>query len=308
VRLARTLEELHSQISEARAAGKQIAFIPTMGALHEGHLSLLRQGQRLANYCVVSIFVNPRQFNSQADLDKYPRSEERDTALLQNCGADLLFLPSAGEIYPAGDSEITPISAGSLGNWLEGSSRPGHFDGMLTVVSRLLDLVQPDFAIFGEKDAQQLFLIQKLVEQQNRQSFRPRAVQVVAGPTVREASGLALSSRNARLKPAQLEEAAGIYGALKRAASELEKGTPALESISIAKQQMPKSVTVDYVELVSAAEFALVSSDFSGEAILLFAGELAGVRLIDNVRVTLPLPTSETGQTRATDQKYEGLE
>lgn len=308
MRVARTLAELQSQISEARAAGKQIAFIPTMGALHEGHLSLVRLGQKLANYCVVSIFVNPRQFNSQADLDKYPRSEERDTALLHNCGADLLLLPAEGEIYPAGDSEITPISAGSLGNWLEGSSRPGHFDGVLTVVSRLLDLVQPDFAIFGEKDAQQLFLIQQMVARQNRQSPRSRPVQIVAGPTVREASGLALSSRNTRLKPAQLEEAAGIYGALKRAASQLEKGTPPLESISVAKQQFPRSVTIDYLELVSAAEFAPVRANFSGEAILLFAGELAGVRLIDNVRVTLPRPASETGQTRATDPHDEGLE
>lgn len=308
MRVARTFAELDTQISGARAAGKQIAFIPTMGALHEGHLSLVKLGQQLANYCVVSIFVNPRQFNSQADLANYPRSEEHDKQLLQNCGADLLLLPSASEIYPGGDSGATPISAGSLGNWLEGSSRPGHFDGVLTVVSRLLDLVQPDFAIFGEKDAQQLFLIQQLVAQQNRQSLRSRPVQIVAGPTVRGASGLALSSRNTRLKPAQLEEAAGIYGALKKAASELEKGTPALESISVAKQQMPKSVAVDYVEIVSAAEFAPVSADFSGEAILLFAGELAGVRLIDNVRVTLPRRASETGQTRATDHQSEGLE
>jgi len=306
LRVARSSAELKNFIASARSEGKSIALIPTMGALHEGHVSLLRLGKQLADYCVVSIFVNPRQFSSAADLAGYPRTENLDEQLLRSAGADLLFLPTERDVYPIDGPEVPTISAGDLGNRIEGASRPGHFDGVLTVVSRLFDLACPDIAIFGEKDAQQLFLIRRMVEEQNKEQLRTNPIRVVAASTVREPSGLAMSSRNQRLSASQRYEAAAIHRALGQAAARLGRGEPAPEAIRIAKQQLPKAVRIDYIELVSAASFTPLADGFSGEAILLFAGVLGDIRLIDNEPVRLPRQRAETGQTRATNQQAKG--
>lgn len=304
MRIARTNSELTDAIQVARSSGKRIALIPTMGAIHAGHLSLLRIGQAQSEFSVVSIFVNPKQFNSASDLATYPRTEAEDAQLLLDAGADLLFLPSEREIYPRG-VQVPVISAGELGSRLEGASRPGHFDGVLTVVSRLLDLVLPDVAVFGEKDAQQLFLVQQMVENQNRKNYRPYAVSVIPGPTVREASGLALSSRNQRLTDAQRDQAIEINRVLTTAAEQLASGDSISDTLRWASSQLSTSMRVDYLQLVSAAEFSPVAAGFSGDAILLCAVELGTVRLIDNVRLLLP---SETGQTRDTSSRSKGIQ
>lgn len=191
--ICRSIEECRAAIAALRGDGKRIGFVPTMGALHDGHMSLVKRAQDNAGAVAVSIFVNPTQFGDAADLDQYPRDEERDLALLDRAGVDVVFLPDVDTMYPPGDETI--VETTRLANMLHGEVRPGHFRGVTSVVNRLFNIVQPDVAVFGEKDYQQFVIIKKMV----RDLHMP--VQILGGPTLREADGLAMSSRNRRLTP-----------------------------------------------------------------------------------------------------------
>jgi pantoate--beta-alanine ligase len=253
---------------------REIGFVPTMGALHEGHLELLRAAQTAGDFSVVSVFVNPLQFNNAQDLAKYPRSLETDSNLLENAGADVLFVPSAEEVYPSSPM-ASGVELGELANRLEGSFRPGHFEGVLQVLTRLFSLVRPTRAYFGQKDLQQCMVVRKLIEQ------KFSAIQMVTVPTVRAQSGLALSSRNQRLSPKGLETASAIYQHLKSLSQALEFG-PALEAAT--KQLAVLGIETEYLQAVALPDMNPIDrAEESEEKALVFAGYLEGVRLIDNL-------------------------
>ena len=241
------------------------AFVPTMGALHAGHASLIKKAREYSDTVVVSIFINPLQFENKDDLAKYPRTPEFDIELASQAGATHLWLPQSNEIYP---DEVQKISAGALGNIYEGVNRPGHFDGVLTVVSRLFELVNPEWAIFGEKDFQQLTLIKSMKSK----------VKIVAAPTIRDVDGLALSSRNIRLS--DRESALIIYRAL--VAASKEKNIDSARFIMKEVLATDESFTLDYAEIINEANFENASqNDESKRAII--AGWVNGIRLIDNM-------------------------
>lgn len=288
MKLAHTVSELRAAVAEARQAGKSIGFVPTMGALHDGHLSLLKIAQHYCDFTVVSVFVNPLQFGAGEDFDRYPRTLGVDARLLTDAGADLLFAPNASEVYPAGVS-VPQRRAGAAGESFEGAARPGHFDGMLTVVSRLFDLVAPDTAVFGAKDAQQLFLVQRMVAEQVAAGERA-PLKIVAGPTVRDVDGLALSSRNRFLSAAERVIAASIPQALTAAQTAAATGLSAAEIRQRAIAQLDPEIRLDYLELVDLATFQPIASNFTGPALAIFAGMVGATRLLDN-QVAQILPT-----------------
>jgi pantoate--beta-alanine ligase len=241
------------------------AFVPTMGALHAGHASLIKRAREFSETVVVSIFINPLQFENKDDLAKYPRTPELDIELASQAGATHLWLPTVDEIYPG---EVHKISAGALGDVYEGVKRPGHFDGVLTVVNRLFELVKPKWAIFGEKDFQQLTLI-KLMKSE---------VKIIGAPTIRDADGLALSSRNVRLSDSSV--ALVIYRALLAATN--EKSVDAARSAMRNVLASEEAFTLDYAEIINESNFEKASqSDESKRAII--AGWVNGIRLIDNM-------------------------
>ncbi|MBB5633322.1 pantoate--beta-alanine ligase [Cryobacterium mesophilum] len=254
-----------------------IAFVPTMGALHDGHLALVARAADVAETVVVSIFVNPLQFGAGEDLDRYPRDLESDLAKLPD--DVLVFAPPAGELYPYGASE-TLVTAGGIGARFEGASRPGHFDGMLTVVAKLLNIVRPDVVVFGQKDAQQVFLVRRMVRDLNV----PVVVDVVE--TVRDADGLALSSRNRYLDADQHRAALALSRALAAAAASGESRAAALAAARSVLEAEP-AVDVDYVELVDPATFLPVADDHRGPTTAIVAARVGTTRLIDNRQVTL---------------------
>jgi pantoate--beta-alanine ligase len=288
LKTVQTVADLGSTLDKVRNKGESIALVPTMGALHQGHLELVKLAQKHSDYVVVSIFVNPKQFNSAEDLVNYPRTDAADERLLNAVGADLLFRPGVDDIYPSQGAEVPEVLAGAAGAQLEGASRPGHFDGVLTVVSRLFDLVRPNLAVFGEKDAQQLFLVTQMTATQNREDLRGYPIRIMSAPTVREDSGLAMSSRNMRLSEVDRQLAAQIYSVLSQVAEALQGGYSSTSALREAKEKFPSPIKLDYIELVSTSNFEPVPPEYCGDAILVFAGELSGVRLIDNVRVVLP--------------------
>ncbi|MBH0781287.1 pantoate--beta-alanine ligase [Nocardia bovistercoris] len=259
-----------------RSVGRTIGLVPTMGALHEGHLEIVRRAKRTNQVVIVSIFVNPLQFAANEDLDKYPRTLEADVALLRAEGVDLVFAPSVADMYP--DGPRTTVHPGPLGAELEGASRPTHFAGMLTVVAKLLQIAHPSEAFFGEKDYQQLTLIRQLVRDLNFD------VKIVPLPTVRESDGLALSSRNRYLDPAQRESALALSAAL--AAGRHAGGLGADAVLDAARMVLDATpgVELDYLELRSAN---LDAAPAAGNARLLVAAKVGATRLIDNVAVTL---------------------
>ncbi len=277
-----------AELDEARAAlgigahwgggeGRTLALVPTMGALHEGHLSLIRLAKAHADHVAVSIFVNPLQFGPNEDFSRYPRTFEADVAACRTEGVDIVFAPSAEEMYPP-DRQVS-VSAGHMGTIVEGAFRPGHFDGVLTVVLKLLNLVRPNVAIFGQKDAQQLAMIRRMVADLDV------PVRVVGAPIVREPDGLALSSRNRYLSPAEREIALALSRALREGAGHRTPG----EIVTAARRILDAApLTVDYVVLADPATFAEVREDHTGEAVLAVAGRVGATRLIDNVMVTLP--------------------
>jgi pantoate--beta-alanine ligase len=286
MKVARTEADVALVVSRTKIAGKKVAFVPTMGAIHEGHLSLIAIAKQHADFVVASIFVNPLQFNDQSDFELYPRTEDSDAKALNKAGVDLLFLPTVDEIYPDGKFEITQ-RAGKVGETFEGVSRPGHFDGMLTVVSRLFDIVQPDVAVFGAKDAQQLYLIRQMVSSQNRQSFRD-PIEIVEAPTIRDGKGLALSSRNKRLSKHELQLALTLSKALSEAALASERGggaAAAYFSASSVFSSAPEA-KLDYLALVNKKTFEPIEENFTGEALMIVAANVGDVRLIDNRLIT----------------------
>jgi pantoate--beta-alanine ligase len=274
-----SVNDLTAAIDAARASGSKIAFVPTMGALHDGHLSLVHEAKRNADFVVVSIFVNPLQFGAGEDFEKYPRTVEEDAEKLQSAGVDVLFTPTVNDLYKS-NMNVTE-SAGHIGEVFEGAARPGHFDGMLTVVARLLEAVKPDFAIFGAKDAQQLFLIRQMATKKFAD------MQIIKAPIIREASGLALSSRNRYLSDEHRVVAQHLSAAMQAGFEQGASGLPS-KAVAAARNEMLKApeAKLDYIALVDADTFEAVTDGFTGQAILLIAAVVGGTRLIDNIEIT----------------------
>ncbi|WP_438854122.1 pantoate--beta-alanine ligase [Agromyces sp. M3QZ16-3] len=271
---------IRDAVSALRAAGRSIALVPTMGALHDGHLALVRRAREIADAVVVSIFVNPLQFGAGEDLDRYPRTLDADLAALTGEGVEFVFAPTAGEMYPEGAVE-TSLAAGHVGTLYEGASRPGHFDGMLTVVAKLFNIVQPDTAVFGQKDAQQVFLVRRMVADLNA----PLAIEVV--PTVREPDGLALSSRNRYLDADGRRAALALSEALAAAGSAAGDGLDEVLAEAAAAFGDHDGIELDYLVVVDPATFLPVDEGASGAATVLVAARVGGTRLIDNAGIVL---------------------
>ena len=269
------------QVAQAlRAEGKRIAFVPTMGNLHEGHLSLIRIARQQADVVVVSIFVNPTQFGPNEDYDAYPRTFEADRLLCEQEGVDLLFHPSVEDMYPPGDS--VRVTESVLSRTLCGATRPGHFDGVCTIVIKLFHLVAPHAAVFGEKDAQQLRIIRRMV----RDLHLP--VKIVAGPTVREADGLALSSRNQHLAPAQRIQATCLRRALDEAQRRFAEGERQPAALIDAMRSLitrEPDAKIDYIEIVDDESLQPVDGPMARPALVALAVWVGAPRLIDNARV-----------------------
>lgn len=254
------------------------AVVMTMGALHEGHLALVRRAAELADQVVVTIFVNPLQFNDPADYDRYPRDVDRDAALLEAAGVDVLYVPDVEDVYPGGEP-IVSVNAGSLGDVFEGEHRPGHFDGVLTVVLKLMNLSRPDIALFGEKDAQQLIAVRTMVRDLNV------AVEVVGVPTVRSSEGLALSSRNQHLSDSDRTNALALHRALQAADAAARSGADVAATLAAGEQVLAHApgVAPDYFAALDPASAGPVASDYRGEVVIAVAARVGSTRLIDNV-------------------------
>ncbi|MFF7393101.1 pantoate--beta-alanine ligase [Streptomyces scabiei] len=323
ITVLRTADELH-----ARARTGRRAVVMTMGALHEGHATLIRTAREIAGdtgEVVVTVFVNPLQFGAGEDLDRYPRTLDADVKLAEQAGADVVFAPSVEEVYPGGEPQVR-ITAGPMGERLEGASRPGHFDGMLTVVAKLLHLTRPDVALYGQKDAQQLALIRRMVRDLNF------GMEIVGVPTVREADGLALSSRNRYLSTEERRTALALSQALfagrdrhaaqealrararevpatrarAEALSAIGESRAAADAHAMAKSapggpaavraaarlvldealRMKPPIVLDYLALVDPSDFTDIPDDFTGEAVLAVAARVGTTRLIDNIPLT----------------------
>ncbi|WP_078648415.1 pantoate--beta-alanine ligase [Streptomyces leeuwenhoekii] len=325
--LVPTLDDLDYVLGHFAVPGRT-AVVMTMGALHEGHATLIRAAREHVGrkgFVIVTVFVNPLQFGAGEDLDRYPRTLDADLKTAERAGADIVFAPSAGEIYPDGTPRIT-LRAGAMGERLEGASRPGHFDGMLTVVAKLLHLPRPDVAFFGQKDAQQLALIRRMVRDLNF------GVEIVGVPTVREEDGLALSSRNRYLSPQERRTALSLSQALfagrdrhaaqealrararevpatqarAEALSALGESRAAADTHAVAQAapggpaavraaarlvldeaaRLDPPLELDYLALVDPADFTEIDDDFTGEAVLAVAARVGTTRLIDNIPLT----------------------
>ena len=271
-----TIEALRT--ARARLRGR-LALVPTMGALHEGHLTLVREAKARAQHVAVSIFVNPRQFGANEDLDAYPRQLERDCALLESLGVDIIWAPTAAQMYPPGYATNVAVSGVSEG--LCGAVRPGHLDGVATVVCKLFNQVRPDLALFGEKDWQQLAVIRRMARDLDLEF--PRDID--GSPTVREPDGLALSSRNAYLSPDDRVRAAILPAAMKKAIAEIAGGKPVADALNRLTAALLSGgfASVDYAELRDAESFAPLTERPTDFARLLVAARIGGTRLIDNM-------------------------
>ena len=290
--IARTEDELRRAVGAWRAAGERIGFVPTMGALHAGHLSLVRLArgkEGRATKVVASVFVNPTQFGPNEDFSRYPRQPETDAALLAEAGCDLLFLPDVATIYPPGNATFVEPAGAAEG--LEGACRPGHFRGVATVVCALFNLVRADVAVFGEKDAQQLAVIRQMV----RDLHLP--VEIVPGPTIREADGLAMSSRNAYLSPAERRAATVLHRSLRAAEAAVGQGERRGDAVRQRMREVLGSeplARVEYAEVVDAESFQPVAA-LNGLLVLPLAVRIGGTRLIDNIRLAV-------GETRPPEE------
>jgi pantoate--beta-alanine ligase len=271
-----TVAELNAALAEVRTAGKTVGFVPTMGALHDGHISLLDQARVYSDVVVVSIFVNPKQFGAGEDFDRYPRTLDADVAAIGD-KAEIVFAPSVDEVYPAG-VDIPAKHAGPVGETFEGAARPGHFDGMLTVVARLFTLVNPDVAVFGQKDAQQLFLVRQLAAAEFPN------VRIIGAEIIRETSGLAMSSRNRYLNAEQRDIAEILAITLATVSQLIEDGMAIDAALAMGVEMISgePETKLDYLALVDPQTFTAVGKDHTGAALLLVAAQVGGVRLIDN--------------------------
>jgi len=289
MRTLRTIAQVRAALVTPRRAGRSIGLVPTMGALHEGHLSLIRRARERCDLVVMSLFVNPTQFNERADLDGYPRDEVADAALAAAAGVDLLFAPAPGEVYPAGFA--TTVSVGEITEKLEGAYRGrAHFDGVATVVTKLLNIVGPDVAYFGQKDAQQAAVIRRLA----RDLDIP--VRIETCPTVRDPDGLALSSRNARLSAGERERATALHRALTAIQRAVDAGERDPETAcAIGRAELAGAqIELEYLELVSDDTFTPVLRIEDGTLAVL-AARVGATRLIDNQ----PLSTARTTPSAA---------
>ncbi len=260
------------------AAGKRRAVVMTMGALHEGHLTLVRSARAAADEVLVTIFVNPLQFNDPTDLEKYPRTLDADAELLEAEGVDIVYAPEPSDIYPHGTPIVT-VSAGTINDVFEGAHRPGHFDGVLTVVLKLMQRTRPDVAFFGQKDAQQVIAIRTMC----RDLDLPVEISVV--PTVRDADGLALSSRNVFLSPTERSDALALSRALAVADATARLGAPVSEVLSAGRAVLEAvpAITVDYFAALDPASAHGVDEDYRGEVVIAVAARVGATRLIDNI-------------------------
>lgn len=279
------LKTLRQTLREWRRAGLSIALVPTMGNLHDGHISLLARAREIADRSVVSIFVNPIQFGRGEDYERYPSTLDADRAKLEAAGLDLLFAPNLAELYPGGIEEDTRVTVPAVSDILCGEFRPGHFSGVATVVSKLLINTQPDYALFGEKDYQQVMVIRRMV----RDLLVP--VEIIGMPIIREADGLAMSSRNSYLKPEERRVAAGIYASLTRAAEELRAQAQAIVALEgrVTAELKALGMRPEYISVRNATDLALPKAG-DQDLIVLAAAWLGGARLIDNIRVMLARP------------------
>jgi len=275
--VVRRVHSMKEICRKARAGGRRIGLVPTMGALHDGHLALIRRTKELCDVLVVSIFVNPTQFGPQEDLESYPRDLARDVDLCIGAEVDYVFAPQAAELYPVGSQTFVDVTEVSRG--YEGESRPGHFRGVATVVFKLFQVVYPSISVFGQKDAQQATLIRRMVRDLLLD------VEILVLPTLRDAEGLALSSRNRYLSADQRRAALAIPRALSAAQEALGDGQRTVENVVSAARQVLESeelLTVDYVELVDRESFRRVE-ELSGEMFLIVAARVGETRLIDNL-------------------------
>ncbi|MCW3028561.1 MAG: pantoate--beta-alanine ligase [Solirubrobacterales bacterium] len=289
MRTVRAVAELRAALAPARRERVAIGLVPTMGALHEGHLALIRRAREQCDLVVVSVFVNPAQFNERSDLERYPRRESDDAALAAAAGAELLFAPPVEEVYPAGFA--TAVEVIGITDRLEGATRgSGHFRGVTTVVTKLLCMAMPDIAYFGQKDAQQTVVVRRLVQDLNL------PVRIEVCPTVREADGLAMSSRNALLDPDQRSRARSLFDALEAARGLAARGERSSEALVDAALQTLGSFGVDpdYVALVDPETLEPLEQ-LAGRALLAIAARIGDVRLIDNT-ILEPTPASTSSQ------------
>jgi pantoate--beta-alanine ligase len=273
-----TIEELKSTIRVSKAAGKRVGFVPTMGALHPGHASLIERAAQACEEVVVSIFVNPTQFNNREDFETYPLTMDSDLEVAQQAGASVVFVPYVDELY-GGDLEVAPVDYGLLTSTYEGKKRKGHFDGVVAVVRKLFLAVEADMAFFGEKDLQQLAVIRRLAEEEFA------GLEIVGCPLVRESDGLAMSSRNVRLAGASRKDALALYAWLNRiknAAGDQSDVQSLLRDIE-AEASVMKGVELEYIDVVNGSSFEpLYDGPLGPEAFAIVAAQVGGVRLIDN--------------------------
>jgi pantoate--beta-alanine ligase len=292
MRTLTTVAELRRVLAPARRTGQRIGLVPTMGAFHEGHLSLMRRARADCDLVVVSLFVNPRQFNDQGDLLAYPRDQARDAELAAAEGVDYLFMPPVGEVYPTGFATTVTVSSGT--DSLEGVHRgSGHFDGVTTVVSKLFNMVGPDRAYFGQKDAQQALVVRRLVSDLNL------PVEIVSCPIVREPDGLAMSSRNALLGPADRSRATALHRALSTVAEALAAGREPGEARAAGLRALTAAgIEAEYLELVDPDSLEPLSA-FDRPALAVIAARVGPVRLIDNTLIAPGLAGAAPGAVSA---------
>lgn len=281
----KTVRELRAAVARARSEGKRIGFVPTMGNLHSGHMALVTKAAQRVDFVVASIFVNPLQFGAGEDLDKYPRTLAADQEKLLQAGCHLLFAPSAEEMYPDGMAGQTRVSVPHLAEGLCGASRPGHFEGVATVVSKLFNMVQPDLAVFGQKDFQQLAVIRALVHDLNM------PIQIIGEPTVRAADGLALSSRNGFLDEQQRAVAPVVYRSLSSIAASIRQGSRDFPALINEQLQLLEGAGLrpDYLEVRHARTLRPAMAE-DRDLVILVAAFLGTTRLIDNLHLNLDTP------------------
>lgn len=278
-----TLESLRHTVAALRMGGDTIGLVPTMGALHEGHLTLVRRARAACDHVIASVFVNPKQFGPNEDLDSYPRQLEDDAAMLESEGCAVLWAPDVTAMYPRGFA--TSITVSGVSDGLCGADRPGHFDAVATVVCKLFNQVQPDMAFFGEKDFQQLAVIRTMARDLDLTA--PPAHQIIGVPTVREADGLAMSSRNRYLSPADRAAAAALPAAMKAAIAQIEGGGEPARALGDLEATLLASgfARVDYAALVDPVSLAPIAALVGRSARLIVAARIGGTRLIDNMPV-----------------------
>lgn len=271
-----TIESLSEFLESERKKNKKIGLVPTMGALHSGHISLISASKQKADCTVCSVYVNPTQFNDPGDHDNYPRTEEQDAHLLEEAGCNVCFIPTAKEMYPNGLGELLKVDLNGIDRAMEGKHRPGHFDGVVTVVNRLFEIVSPNYAFFGEKDFQQLATIRKMVE------VLKMAIEVVGCPIIRESDGLAMSSRNQRLTVAQRKSAPLIYQLL----TQVKEGNHSMEEMKnrvARKIAQEETMRLDYFEIAQEETLQVVDEKNAANKRAFIAVFVGDVRLIDNI-------------------------